>query len=172
VKSIDARDRSFVVPMTRPRGGPLEVLVRYEPETRFLKDRDAGTAADLKRGLAVTVAGRGSPERGVYAEQVTIHTRGVGRARSTMGVVTSVDAENHHFILSVTGPDRQPIQVTIQTDDKTRYRAGRTEAAFGDLAPGKRVLVQGDGNPQQRVIAYEVMLLPAVAPGQPPRRGR
>jgi hypothetical protein len=172
VRSVDTRDRSFVVTMPGPRGRPVDVIVRYEAKTRFVKDREPGAAADLKPGLAVTVEGRGSPERGVYAEQVTLYPRGVGRARSTMGTVKSVDAESGTFVLTATLKNRQQVEVAIKVDEKTRFRAGRDDASFPDLAPGRNVLVQGEGDPVQSLTAHQVFLLPATLPGQPRPRGR
>jgi len=169
VKSVDATAKSFVVTTMRRGGEARDVTVKTDASTTFTKgigpNAAAGTFADVTSGKFVRVTGDGTPETGVTAKTIAILERAPGRA--TVGVVKSVDAAGHSFVLTLrrAGQERD---VTVKWTDQTKVMLGRgAQAQAGsasDIATGKRVSIQGEGSPEAGYTATQIQVLPA-APG-------
>lgn len=163
VKSVDASAQTFVVAV-RLAGSRSnqDVTVRIDGTTKFTKSQGDGSFADLLPGRFVTIRGDGDARAGITAHEIQVLDRGPGRGQGASGTVQSVDANAGTFVL-MTRPTgtREDIPVTIRVDDKTAYFAGRRSAHFADLTVGKRVLVQGEGDPRKELTAREIRILPA-----------
>jgi len=170
VKSVDETAKTFVVTTTRRGAEARDVTVKTDASTTFTNgfgpNAAAGTFSDVKVGKYVRVAGDGTPETGVTAKTIAISDR--APARGTVGVVKSVDAAGHSFVLTLRrgGQERD---VTVKWTDQTKVMLGRgAQAQAGsanDIATGKRVSVQGEGSPEAGYTAAQIQVLPPAPPG-------
>jgi len=169
VKSVDETAKTFVVTMRRGAEA-RDVTVKTDASTTFTNgigpNAAAGTFSDVKAGKFVRVMGDGTPETGVTAKTIAISDR--APVRATVGIVKSVDAAGHSFVLTLRRGG-QGRDVTVKWTDQTKVMLGRgAQAQAGsanDIATGKRVAVQGDGSPEAGYTATEIQVLPAAAPG-------
>lgn len=171
VKSVDETAKSFVV-TTMPRGGGAaqDVTVKTDATTTFAKGvgptAAAGTFDDVKAGKFVRVVGDGTPETGVTAKSVAVMDH--APARGTTGTIKSVDTASKSFVLTVGRAGRER-DVTVKWTDETKVWIGRGAQAqpgqASDIAAGKRVSIQGEGNPTSGYTATEIRVLPAAAGG-------
>lgn len=154
VKSVDRTTKSFVVTM-QLANRQVDVTVRTREGTKYIMTHGVKgaqcTFQDVKIGSYATVRGEGSADTGVTANSVVLTA--ASPTQMTEGIVTSVDAAGRSLVLN----DRRAglnREVTVIWTDETKVFLGSSRLApagsTSDIAPGKRVLVYGAGNPWQR----------------------
>jgi hypothetical protein len=79
-----------------------------------------------------------------------------GNAR--YGTIKSVDAAGKSMVVTVRRMNNET-DVTVKTDDQTRYFRGVDQGAFGDLKAGAFIVFAGQGQPDTGISAREVFIL-------------
>jgi hypothetical protein len=162
VKSVDDGAKSFVITVGR-RGQTQDVTIKTDANTKFLKaPQTEASFADVKVGKYAAVAGEGTAATGITATQVIIADR--APARGTTGTVKSVDTTTKTIVITIGREGAQARDVTVKWTDTTKVMVGRQAGKLDDIAVGKRIRVQGEGNARQGFTATEIVVLPA-APG-------
>jgi len=167
VKSVDDAAKSFVVTMGRGQR-QRDVTVKTDATTTFEKGGAPGAAAaagafsDVTTGKYVVVAGDGTPDTGITAKTVRILARAPGRG--VTGMVKSVDTAGKSMVVSA-GRGARTRDVTVKWNDQTRVMVGRQAGAASDIAVGKRVRIQGDGDPSAGVTATVITIVPPAPAG-------
>jgi len=89
------------------------------------------------------------------AQRLLAQQRG-GRAQ--YGTIKSADATGKSFVVTVRRMG-QEADVTVKTDDQTRYVHGVDQGAFGDIKEGRFAVFMGQGTPDAGITAREVFIL-------------
>jgi hypothetical protein len=111
------------------------------------------TLAQITVGMEVHVKATLQDDGTYLATEILVQDLNIGGSTTVAGTVSSIDSGTSSFV--VHGPSSD---VTVTTNAATIYRKQGKAAAFGDLATGMRVTVQGTVQNDGSILAAEVTI--------------
>ena len=147
VKSIDCGSNTMTV--TTDSG---DVVVTFDTSTQFFTHDSPATCGDVATGDAVEVEGTAQSDGSVLASKVDFEAPEPVEAEVS-GTIDTIDSGAQTFVL-VTDQGN----VTIATDSTTVILDGDTTKAFGDLATGMSVEVDGILQSDGSILAGKISI--------------